>query len=375
MYERSLALPVLLAGSAIVLAAIACGGSDGATDATGAAGSAGGGAAAGSGGSAGLAGSGGAGDAAAPVEDAGAGDAGAMDAGPPLDRCAVIKASVAQAGFDAKVTVTCDGTFAYLESDTYPDHELMTGITGTNEQVPVPAPGYKAPVALVPTKAATPLTRDAALGTAVNGVPIYDYTSAGMNDLTTYDPKLDTKATGQLDHCNGHAGRGDDYHYHASPTCMIDAMKNKGPDAIVGWGFDGYPVYGDTNPDGSAIAPGELDTCNGKADPTFGYRYHTSQTHPYILQCLVGAVQENTLPRVPPFPGKPTGVPPQGGVQNLTLTEDAAGVRTMTYSYMGASYYIQYQPGTTAGCWDFEEKTVTNGGVVTKSSYCRMPQP
>ena len=86
---------------------------------------------------------------------------------------------------------------------------------------------------------------------AVNGVPIYDYSSQGALDPSVYDPKFDTKATGELDVCNGHSGRGDDYHYHAAPTCMMAAMKNAGPRAILGWGFDGYPIYGNTNPDGT----------------------------------------------------------------------------------------------------------------------------
>ena len=57
------------------------------------------------------------------------------------DRCAIIRASVEDAGFGDKVKVTCDEGHAHLASDTYPDHELMTGIVGTNEQIPVPAKG------------------------------------------------------------------------------------------------------------------------------------------------------------------------------------------------------------------------------------------
>lgn len=54
----------------------------------------------------------------------------------------------------------------------------MTGIVGTNEQVPVPA-GYGAPIRLSPVLGTTPLTRDAASGGAINGVPIYVYTCGG----------------------------------------------------------------------------------------------------------------------------------------------------------------------------------------------------
>ena len=145
-----------------------------------------------------------------------------------MKRCMIIGDSVRAAGFDDKVKVTCDQKYAWLEGDTYPAHEKMTDITGTNDQVPLPAPGYRSPIVLAPSKATKYTTIDAALGVAVNGVPVYDYTSQGMLDPAVYDPRADTKVTGELDLCNGHAGRGDDYHYHAAPVCMIAAMKNRG---------------------------------------------------------------------------------------------------------------------------------------------------
>lgn len=315
------------------------------------------------------------GDAAA---DGGSGVDGGADgeASTPVDRCTVIARSIEEAGFGDRVTVRCDGTYANIGSDTDPAHVKMNGITGTNDQVPVPAPGYVSPIALAPVRAAKPTSIDAALGVAVNGVPIYDYSSQGNNDITTYDPKVDTKLTGELDRCNGHSGRGDDYHYHAAPICMIEAMKNRGPGAILGWGFDGYPIYGSTNPDGSAITPGELDACNAKVDATFGARYHTSDTPPYILQCLVGEMDLTKAPRVQPLSrqgggGKPPGTKPPGGVTNLALVEAADGTRTMTYDHAGKSYSIQYRPSATPGCWDFEERSYTTGGTLVKSTYCR----
>ncbi|MFO0762240.1 MAG: YHYH protein [Byssovorax sp.] len=300
--------------------------------------------------------------------------------GNPGDRCAAITASINDAGFSSKVSVTCDGQYAHVVGDTYPDHDKMNGITGTNEQVPVPAAGHSSPIPLSPAPSGKNLTVDGAVGIAVNGVPIYDYTSQGMLDPSQYDPKSDTLLNGQLDHCNGHAGRGDDYHYHAAPICMMEAMKNKGPGAIIGWALDGYPVYGNDNPDGTPIAAGELDVCNGKEDPTFGRRYHTSDGHPYIVQCLTGQVDENLLPRVPPLDnaaggGKPPGMPPQGGVQDLTYNETPDGTRTMTYTYKGTGYHISYKPSAKPGCYDFEQQTVTNGGVVEKATYCRKMMP
>lgn len=307
----------------------------------------------------------------------GMGDAGPSD-GATLsasERCARITASIEEAGFAAAAIVTCDGIYANIVSDTYPAHDKMNGITGTNDQVPVPAPGYSSPIALSPSRATAPTAIDAALGVAVNGVPIYDYSSQGSNDLNTYDPKLDTKLTGELDLCNGHAGRGDDYHYHASPICMMQAMKNKGPAAIIGWGFDGYPIYGNTNPDGSSIGEGELDVCNAKEDKTFGMRYHTSDEHPYILQCLVGVVELAKAPRVAPLSRQGGGGKPPGskapGVTGLAYVEAPDGTRTMSYDSGGQSYSIAYQPSATAGCWDFAEKSFSTSGALVSSTYCR----
>ncbi|MFO0696898.1 MAG: YHYH protein [Polyangiales bacterium] len=299
------------------------------------------------------------------------------EGGVPSSRCDVIRTSIAAAGFGNLVDVSCDATYAHVTSDTYPEHELMNGIVGTNEQVPVPAPGHSVPIPLAPRRATSVTSVDGALGVAVNGVPIYDYSAAGELNLGTYDPSVDTKALGQLDHCGGHAGRGDDYHYHAAPTCMMASMANAGDDAILGWAFDGYPIYGDRNPDGTTIAAGELDVCNGRSDSTFGYRYHTSTAPPYILQCLVGAVDTAMLPRVPPLSAqggmgsRESGTPPAGGVQNLSYVTDASGARTLSYDYQGQHYYLRYTPVAGSNCYAFETKTVTDMGVVKTGTYCR----
>ncbi|TDL86324.1 YHYH protein [Meridianimarinicoccus aquatilis] len=295
------------------------------------------------------------------------------------DQCNVVAASVADAGFTDDVTVTCTDSHAILTSDTYPDHDLMTGIIGTNEQVPVPAE-YAAPIILTPTLGTTPLTRDAALGVAVNGVPIYDYTGGGEMseaDLAHHQAQHDTLQTNQLDVCGGHAGRGDDYHYHAKPVCMIEQMENAADAAIIGWAFDGFPIYGDANPDGTAIAEGTLDVCNGQPDEVFGYRYHTSPGSPYIVQCLMGEVPDfDALPRVRPLSaatggGTQPGRPPQGGVEGLVFTQNDDGSRSMDYTYEGEPYFIRYAPAKNEGCYSFTTQTVTNKGELMVGEFCR----
>ncbi len=295
---------------------------------------------------------------------------------PLADRCAVIRASVVEAGFGNTVDIRCDETTAYLNADTYPDHTLMTGIMATNEQVPVPAPGFIAPIPLEPLGTDGQLSRDNALGVAVNGVPIYDYTSqGGLDPEAPYDRSRDVVVTGQLDICGGHAGRGDDYHYHTLPNCMVEMMPNRNDNPIIGWAYDGYPIYGFNTPDGRAIEAGDLDLCNGQADATFGYRYHASVEPPYILQCLRGAVDVQSLQvvrpmsRAPGSPRKPDGRPPRGGVDNLVFTENDAGQRSMTYSYNGSDYFMNYRPIGDENCFEFTMNTVTFGQL--EGVYCR----
>lgn len=300
------------------------------------------------------------------------------------EHCLTVEKSVSDAGFSDVVKVTCEDGKALITSNTYPNHAMMTGIVGTNEQIPVPAINYSAPVPLTPVLGNTPQTRDAALGVAVNGVPIYDYTGGGemtLNDLEHHQARHDTLQTKQLDVCGGHAGRGDDYHYHVKPNCMIEQMKNAGDAAIIGWAFDGFPIYGDNNPDGTPIAIGELDVCNGKKDNTFTYRYHTSTKAPYIIQCLMGEVGDmKDLPRVSPLKaaggwfswgGKSAGVPPKGGVSNLTFTQHSDGRRNMEYTYKGEAYYMRYTPAKTLNCYTFETRTITDGGSIETGEYCR----
>jgi len=282
-------------------------------------------------------------------------------------RCEIIKDSFSSF---SDVAVSCDSNYAYVTSDTFPNHDKMNGITGTNEQIPVPATNYTTPIVLNPNGTTGKTTIDASVAIAVNGVPIYDYSSQGDLDVDNYDANIDTFLLGQLDNCGGHAGRGDDYHYHARPNCMIDMMSDKTDETIIGWGYDGYPLYDTNNPDGSAISDGELDVCHGKVDEDFGYRYHTSTKAPYVPVCLRGAIDESKLPRVAPMKGRTTGTPPQGGVTNLVYSENSGLVR-MDYSYSGESYYIQYSPSSSENCYIFETKTVTDKGQVVSGEFCR----
>lgn len=295
----------------------------------------------------------------------------AMSSLSPHEHCLEVIASVTDAGFEDEAWVTCHDDHAMIHSDSYASHEMMTGIVGTNEQIPLPAPGYHAPIVFNPSFHGEPQTRDSSLGVAVNGIPIFDYSAGGemtVEELYSYHPRQDTILIQQLDICGGHTGRGDDYHYHELPRCMIEQMDNKDDNPIIGWGFDGFPLYGNNNPDGSPIAQGALDVCHGQLDPKFGYRYHTSDEPPYIWQCLVGEVELNEVPTI--GIGRPSGVPVL--VDNLTFDHDGLGNGLMTYDYQGQDYYIKSSATEDETCFEVEWKTVTNGGIVESGEYCHV---
>ena len=47
-----------------------------------------------------------------------------------------------------------------------------------------------------------------------------------------------------FDNCLGHPAPGGEYHHHVSPKCLYDITDNTHHSPIIGYAFDGYPVYG-----------------------------------------------------------------------------------------------------------------------------------
>ena len=148
---------------------------------------------------------------------------------------------------------------------------------------------------------------------------------------------------------------------------MIDQMANKDANPIIGWAFDGYPIYGDNDPDGSPVST--LGLCNHTSDDNFGYRYHTSPSAPYILMCLVGMTDSSKLEtvRVSPLPGRTSGQPIN--VTDLSFQTNN-NTKTLSYKYGNVDYYIRYTPSGNE-CYEFESKTFEDGGVVKTGTYCR----
>ena len=156
----------------------------------------------------------------------------------------------------------------------------------------------------------------------VSGLPIF-----GPNEAEFPDPYGDPVYNGITDGCFGHTAF--EYHNHAlDERCLTDdglvsePWTLPAPDAserspIIGWALDGFPIYGprgcldddcsevvtfesgwEQTGDPSTYAwdnhafvgGGEtvLDACNGRVGPDGTYRYHATDSFPYILGCYAG---------------------------------------------------------------------------------------
>lgn len=111
-----------------------------------------------------------------------------------------------------------------------------------------------------------------ASGMAKDGTPIYPY----QNDRgeSAWD-------SCELDYCNAHAGKGEDYHLHGDPfgsKCLYDSSDYSGNHPpTVGMGADGYPIHGRYTQSGQDGITTDLDGCNGHSHGFFGYHYHANQ--------------------------------------------------------------------------------------------------
>lgn len=166
------------------------------------------------------------------------------------------------------------------------------------------------------------------IGFAVNGMPIFGPTEGAQPAQMAYgDPIFNAI----VDPCLGHTA--DRYHYHAleakclSPSGLVsEPWMNADPPAdkaspIVGWGLDGFPVYGPLecadaacssvvemksgyektgDPTTNAweaytwkVHPGDgtyLDQCNGHIGADGDYHYHATAGFPYVIGCYKGTV-------------------------------------------------------------------------------------
>ncbi|GAB2183059.1 YHYH protein [Roseibium sp. LAB1] len=192
--------------------------------------------------------------------------------------------------------LACSGGKARFSSNGLPGPEdpLMRGILATNQQFPS-VHHYEYEILLDPALARQPTKTGAGpVGVAVNGVPIFDPSTQGPADRKT-GKRPNAFESGELDVCGGHAGRGDDYHYHIAPKCLIEDLGkdwvevNKKP---VGYAMDGFPILALGWFDKTNAVEDKLDPCRGMKDETGNYFYNVKTTSGWdVLNCLSGRPQ------------------------------------------------------------------------------------
>lgn len=261
------------------------------------------------------------------------------------------------------VSTRSDSKYYYVESLGLPDHETMLGITGWQQQVPIPQcyVGSNAwSIPLNPVVAATPVPVNqnhflrGAVALAVNGIAIFNpYTNTGV------DAFLD----GQLDQYGGHCGRADDYHYHIAPNVLYNKVPLTSP---VAFALDGFAIYGSKEPDGTAMKT--LDANHGHYGSDGVYHYHSSSAAPYMIGNMVGVVTEDaTLQIIPQAAAK--GVRPAlTPLKGATITHNHPYPNGMGFKL---TYTLGAEKDTVDYSWtangDYTFKFITPAGTTTSN--------
>jgi len=270
------------------------------------------------------------------------------------------------AGFDAfgdSVTVTNDGSWWLVESTGMPAHNMMVGITSWQQQVPTPQPYTGANswrIRMNPAKAENPVSARTALyrgaiALAANGVPIFN----ALNNRGD-----DAFLVGELDEWGGHAGRADDYHYHVAPLHLQETV---GANRPIAFALDGYPIYGETEPDGSAVQA--LDEFNGHELPDGTYHYHGTRTYPYInggLRGVVNVAGDQVDPQPVTKPFRDATSPLQGATVTAFERISSESFR-LAYLASGAEGVVAYTVGSNSILFTFTDPS----GTVTTETYER----
>ncbi|NBU37737.1 MAG: YHYH protein, partial [Actinobacteria bacterium] len=198
-------------------------------------------------------------------------------------------------------------------------------------------------------------TGSGAIALAANGVPIFNALNNRGDDAFLF---------GELDKWGGHAGRADDYHYHIAPLHLVETV---GRDKPIAFALDGFPIYGETEPDGSKVK--SLDEFNGHYDSSGAYHYHGTRTYPYINGGLRGVItvagdQVDPQPTTKPF--RPS-LEPLRGATITDFSSPAKNSYVLGYSTAGGNGEVAYVVTSTEATFTF----TAPDGTVTREKYAR----
>ena len=235
---------------------------------------------------------------------------------------------LASAKWAGNVTVSASDGYLTYESDGLPNHSRQAEYALPNAGVMVPgadsayagadpttAQSYSFKIPTNPQKAAT--TTSSSLGTIgimISGAALFNpyegdgSTVALSSNFTVKNAAGDDIAF--LDFCNGHPTPMGQYHYHGLPSCVTSQVDTAdGPSHLIGVAFDGFPIYGDRDIDGTQITSAQLDECNGITSPTpefpdgvYHYVLLPAADSTSSIKCFSGTV-DSSLTQMAGMPG------------------------------------------------------------------------
>ncbi len=171
--------------------------------------------------------------------------------GPPTDGNPGIRSNRPGGDPDARrenrVSITTEGDFRIIKSNGWPDHAPGDFPRRGNPNTASPQ-DYTFRVTLKPAAAAEPQRRGGwFFGVALNGVPFEAGTAETWNNDRTsgwrYEAHTGFLDLG-LDEHNAHVQPTGAYHYHATPTGLVQKLGgDDGKMLLVAWAADGFPLF------------------------------------------------------------------------------------------------------------------------------------
>jgi hypothetical protein len=136
-----------------------------------------------------------------------------------------------------------------------------------------------------PKRLAAPQCIGGMVGVARNGVPIFNALDATNHDAVAYEIQ---------DACSGHPQQQGHYHYHGLPACISHGIESR-HSTLIGWAFDGFPIYGPIGNKGRYMRLSDLDECHGhthrikyQGEAQKLFHYHATHEFPYTVGCYRG---------------------------------------------------------------------------------------
>lgn len=270
-----------------------------------------------------------------------------------------------------KLDAACNDGELIVRSNGIPHYEFIQ-VTPN----PLKAQNYEFRVPLNPKRAEkpVPLPLLGSAGFAVNGTVFYGPNEGPQPAAERFGDPIFNMI---MDACMGHTAL--EYHYHAMvQRCLSENAKDGELSPILGFAYDGFPIHGpwgcidkeckkvvkfksswerirephifswDAYQYVKKSGEEYLDACNGRVGPDGKYRYHVTETWPYIIGCYAGdPVGLRNRGRQGPPPGrrpsdeqvlsasKKLGIPLDKLVKALRM--EAGGVKPMNFA---ASAYV-----------------------------------